>query len=384
VISVTIKPSLRKTMLNGIRVLDLTRVLAGPLCTMMLGDLGADVIKVERPESGDETRRWGPPFDYRGESAYYLSVNRNKLSIALDIESPSDRGVIEALAVDADVVVDNFRRGTLERRGLEPEALMRRNPALVWCTITGFGSESRRPGYDFVTQAECGWMAITGEPDGDPMKVGVALADVIAGKDAVAAILAALVARGRTGIGQRVFISLMDSARAALLNVAQNVLVSGEDASRWGNAHPNLVPYQLFDASDRPIVIAVGSDAQWASCVQILGLAELAADDRLSTNAGRLAQRERIVREFSSKLRTAPAARWQERLGDAGVPTGLVKTVREVTAEVEASPMHGMPPSVGAREELRFPPPRLDEHGSVIRHSGWRVFDLTFGQSDRP
>jgi crotonobetainyl-CoA:carnitine CoA-transferase CaiB-like acyl-CoA transferase len=227
-------------------------------------------------------------------------------------------------------------------------------------------------------------MAITGEPDGDPMKVGVALADVIAGKDAVAAILAALVARGRTGTGQRVFISLMDSARAALLNVAQNVLVSGEDASRWGNAHPNLVPYQLFDASDRPIVIAVGSDAQWASCVKILGLAELAADDRLSTNAGRLAQRERIVKEFSSKLRTAPAVRWQERLGEAGVPTGLVKTVREVTAEVGASPVYGMPPSVGAREKLRFPPPRLDEHGSVIRHSGWRVFDLTFGQSDRP
>src|SRR3954465_4397583 len=224
-------------MLNGIRVLDLTRVLAGPICTMMLGDLGAYVIKVERPGSGDETRGWGPPFDERGESAYYLSVNRNKLSITLDIDDESDRAILEVLALDADVVVDNFRRGTLERRGFDPDSLIQRNPALVWCTVTGFGAESRRPGYDFITQAESGWMAITGEAQGDPMKVGVALADIIAGKDALASILAALVARARTGKGRRLFISLMDSARAALVNVAQNVLVSGEDAERWGNAH---------------------------------------------------------------------------------------------------------------------------------------------------
>jgi crotonobetainyl-CoA:carnitine CoA-transferase CaiB-like acyl-CoA transferase len=367
-------------MLNGIRVLDLTRVLAGPLCTMMLGDMGADVIKVERPGTGDETRGWGPPFDAAGESAYYLSVNRNKLSVALNIEDDADRGVIRVLAADADVVVDNFRRGTLERRGLDPNDLMARNPKLVWCTITGFGKDSGRPGYDFVTQAECGWMAITGEPDGDPMKVGVALADVIAGKDAVAAILAALVARGRSGSGRRLFISLAASARAALVNVAQNVLVSGVDASRWGNAHPNLVPYQLFRASDRPFVIAVGSDAQWVSCVEALGLSDLAADGRLSTNTGRLAHRDRIVKDFSSQLLTAPAAVWQERLARAGVPTGVVKTVREVIADVRASPAVGMPPSIG--DAARFPPPRLDEHGGVIRHSGWRVFDSTFGQTD--
>ena len=367
-------------MLNGIRVLDLTRVLAGPLCTMMLGDLGADVIKVERPGTGDETRSWGPPFDDRGESAYYLSINRNKLSIALDLDAVADRSVISRLAEEADVVVDNFRRGTMERRGLDPAELMRRNPSLVWCTITGFGEHSDRPGYDFVTQAECGWMAITGEPEGDPMKVGVALADVIAGKDAVAAILAALVERAKTRTGRRLFISLADSARAALVNVAQNVLVSGENARRWGNAHPNLVPYQLFNAADRPLVIAVGSDAQWANCVNTLGLAELAADARLTTNAGRLAQRERIVKEFSSRLLTAPAADWQQRLGAAGVPTGIVRTVGEVVAEVEASPTIGMPPSTTGT--VRLPPPRLDEHGSVIRHAGWRVFDLTFGQSD--
>ena len=369
-------------MLNGIRVLDLTRVLAGPLCTMMLGDLGADVIKVERPGSGDETRGWGPPFDARGESAYYLSVNRNKLSVALDFETAADREIIERLALEADVVVDNFRRGTLERRGLDPDLLMTRNARLVWCTITGFGSDSRRPGYDFVTQAESGWMAITGDPAGDPMKVGVALADVVAGKDALAAILAALVARSRDGMGRRLFISLMDSARAALVNVAQNVLVSGQDASRWGNAHPNLVPYQLFDAADRPIVIAVGSDVQWVSCARALGLPALAADPELATNAGRLAQRERIIKEFSSMLAGAPASRWLERLDAVGVPAGVVKTVSEVTTEVDASPLSGMPPSVGDGNRLRFPPPRLDEQGGVIRHRGWSVFDSTFGQTD--
>ena len=367
-------------MLNGVRVLDLTRVLAGPFCTMMLGDMGADVIKVERPGTGDETRGWGPPFNEEGESAYFLSANRNKLSIALDIEQEADRRVIESLAVEADVVVDNFRRGTLERRGLDPAELLRRNPALIWCTVTGFGPDSGRPGYDFVTQAECGWMAITGEPDGEPMKVGVALADVLAGKDATLAILAALVARGRSGTGRRLFISLAASARAALVNVAQNVMVSGRDAGRWGNAHPNLVPYQLFDAADRPLVIAVGSDAQWVSCAGTLGLDALANDPDLATNAGRLAQRERIIKEFSSRLRRAPAAVWLSRLAKVGVPAGVVKTVREVTEEAQASARTGMPPSVG--ETLRFPPPRLDQHGSVIRHSGWRVFDLTFGQSD--
>ena len=367
-------------MLNGTRVLDLTRVLAGPLCTMMLGDLGADVIKVERPITGDETRGWGPPYNEGGESAYYLSVNRNKLSVTLDIDEEADRAIVGELLEGADVVVDNFRPGTLERRGIDPMALLSKYPRLVWCTITGFGAESGRPGYDFVTQAECGWMAVTGEPEGAPMKVGVALADIIAGKDAVVAILAALVGRGTSGRGRRVFISLVDSARAALVNVAQNVLVSGKDAARWGNAHANLVPYQLFRAADRPLVIAVGSDAQWASCVAALGLDELSADQRLATNAGRLAHRERIVKEFSSRLAAAPAAVWQQRLANAGVPTGLVKTVREVLADIDASPVTGMRSSVGGA--VRFPPPRLDEHGSVIRHRGWRVFEETFGQTD--
>ena len=369
-------------MLNGTKVLDLTRVLAGPLCTMMLGDMGADVIKVERPGTGDETRGWGPPFNEAGMSAYFLCVNRNKLSIALDIDDETDRSIIHHLVEGADIVVENFRRGTLERRGIDPDALVEKYPRLIWCTITGFGPELDRPGYDFVTQAECGWMAITGQPEGDPMKVGVALADVIAGKDAAAIILAALVSRATSGRGRRCFVSLVDSARAALVNVAQNVLVSGMDAARWGNAHPNLVPYQLFRASDRPFVIAVGSDAQWASCASALGLTALARDPALATNAGRLEHRELIVKEFSSCLSTAPAAFWQERLASAGVPTGVVKTVREVLDDTDASPITGMRSSVGGH--VRFPPPTLDEHGSVIRHGGWRVFEETIGQTDGP
>ena len=294
-------------MLTEIRVLDLTRVLAGPLCTMMLGDLGAHVIKVERPDGGDETRGWGPPFDAQGVSAYFLSVNRNKKSLAADLNVSADRDLLLHLMDRADVVVDNFRRGMLERRGLAPGALLGARPALVWCTITGFGPESDRPGYDFVMQAERGWMAITGEPDGPPLKVGVALADVVAGKDAAVAILAALVHRFRTGRGRHVVTSLSQSAAAALVNVAQNTLVTGEDARRWGNAHPNLVPYQLFDAADRPIVVAVGSDAQWKACAQVLDLRELAADARLATNAGRLGHREMVVGAIAARLRERPA-----------------------------------------------------------------------------
>jgi crotonobetainyl-CoA:carnitine CoA-transferase CaiB-like acyl-CoA transferase len=214
-------------LLRGVRVLDLSRVLAGPLCTMMLGDLGADVLKIERPGAGDDTRGWGPPFDARGESAYYLSVNRNKLGAALDLDAPADAALVRALAEGADVVVDNFRPGTLERRGVDPAALLAAHPDLVWCTVTGFGPDSPRPGYDFVVQAERGWMSINGEPDGDPLRAGVALVDVVTGKDAAIAILGALVARRGPGAPlpageRRLFVSLAGSAAAGLANVAQN------------------------------------------------------------------------------------------------------------------------------------------------------------------
>lgn len=359
-------------LLHGVRVLDLSRVLAGPLCTMMLGDLGADIIKVERPGAGDDTRTWGPPFDDRGESAYYLSINRNKKSVAADLSTERDRALIQSLLQQADVVVDNFRRGTLERYGLDPRQALARLPRLVWCTITGFGADSDRPGYDYVVQAERGWMAITGEPNGQPMKVGVALADVIAGKDAAVATLAALVSSGRTGRGRHVVTSLAQSATAALVNVAQNALITGRDAERWGNAHPNLVPYQLFEASDRPIVIAVGNDAQWRACARALGLEALADDHDLATNAGRVKHRQRLVGAVAERVRSRTAGDVSATLDAVGVPCGMVRTVLEALRDAGASALTGVAPSVPGT--VRFPPPRLDEHGADIRARGWAVF----------
>jgi crotonobetainyl-CoA:carnitine CoA-transferase CaiB-like acyl-CoA transferase len=360
--------------LAGFRIVDLSRVLAGPLAAMTLGDLGADVIKIERPGTGDETRGWGPPFDARGESAYYLSVNRNKLSVALDLDTRGDLHILESLIRNADVVLDNFRPGTLERRGLNISSLLADQRELLWCTLTGFGPTSSRPGYDFVVQAESGWMAITGEPGGSPMKVGVALADVLAGKDATVSILAGLASRGRvrTANERRTFVSLAASAVAALVNVAQNALVSGQNAARWGNAHANLVPYELFQASDRPIVIAVGSDAQWKSCARALGLDALSAHEPLTTNAGRIANRETIVTAMAERVASRPAAHWLAALAEAGVPAGVVRTVPEALADVDASPLTGIAPN--APGTVRLPPPKLDEHGALVRQYGWDAF----------
>ncbi|CAN5198535.1 CaiB/BaiF CoA-transferase family protein [soil metagenome] len=339
---------------------------------MMLGDMGAQVLKIERPGEGDETRGWGPPFDERGESAYYLSVNRNKLSMAMDLDTSADRELLETLLAQADVVVENFRPGVLRRRGLDAEQARARYPQLVWCTIAGFADDASRPGYDFVVQAESGWMSITGEPDGVPVKHGVALVDVMAGKDAAIAVLAALVERSRTGVGRLVTISLSGTAEAALVNVAQNTLVSGMAPKRWGNAHANLVPYQLFDAADRAVVIAAGSDGQWLACARALELPELADDVTLRTNAGRLAQRERVVAALAARLRERSAGEWKTRLDAAGVPNGVVRTVSEVLAERPASRETGMPPSVPGTVRLR--PPRLGEHSELVRAFGWGAF----------
>jgi crotonobetainyl-CoA:carnitine CoA-transferase CaiB-like acyl-CoA transferase len=357
------------------KVLDFTRVLAGPLCSMMLGDLGADVIKVERPGQGDETRGWGPPFDADGESAYFLSINRNKKSLAADLSSAADRALVLDLMREADVVIENFLPGSLARLGIDRDTILDAHPSLIWCSISGYGSERRRPGYDFVMQAECGWMSITGPMKGEPTKVGVALADVIAGKDAAIAILAALAERidGTLPLERRrIDISLADSARAALVNVAQNVLVSGKDAARWGNGHPNLVPYQLFDAADRPFVIAVGSDDQWRECALALGLRDLLADRDFATNAGRVRNRDRVVGIISRHVLERPAAHWIERLDARGVACGLVHTVAETLAGTDASPRTGVPSSVGGT--VRMPSPRLDEHGAELRAMGWRAF----------
>jgi crotonobetainyl-CoA:carnitine CoA-transferase CaiB-like acyl-CoA transferase len=362
--------------LTGIRVLDLTRVLAGPLCTMALGDLGADVIKVERPGAGDETRGWGPPFDPTGQSAYFLAVNRNKLSVVLDLDLEADRGVLLHLLAGADVVVDNFLPGTLERRGLEPVALLRSHRRLVWCTLTGFDHDPSRPGYDFVVQAESGWMAITGEPDGAPMKIGVALADVVAGKDAAIAILALLAGRGaeRSAEDRRLTVSLAHSATAALVNVAQNALVGGTEPKRWGNGHPNLVPYQLFDTADRPVALAVGNDLQWLACCRVLGLERDAADPRFATNAGRVRHRAEVVSAVAAALRGRPSADCLARLAAAGVPAGVVRRVTEALADVAADARHGISPRPPAT--VRRAPPGLDQHGQAIRRLGWDACGL--------
>ncbi|MBA3341390.1 MAG: CoA transferase [Gemmatimonadaceae bacterium] len=367
-------------MLNQLKVLDLSRVLAGPLCTMMLGDLGARVIKVERPHTGDETRGWGPPFDERGESAYYLSVNRNKLSVAADLDSAYDRDLLLRLMSEADVVVDNFMPGTLERRGINPIHIVEAHARLIWCSITGFGEGSQRPGYDLAVQAESGWMSITGDPEGPPMRAGVALADILAGKDAAIAILGVLAARGSESLlspgDRRIHISLAASATAALINVAQNSLVTGLEARRWGNQHPNLVPYQLFDAADRPFVLAVGSDAQWVAAMRSIELGDLADDRSLATNAGRLQGRDGIVRRIALRLRVKPAAVWIVALTAAGVPCGIVRTVLEALEDVEASPLTGVAPSIPG--SARLPPPRLDEHGEAIRRQRWQSFDSEY------
>ena len=364
-------------LLKGVRVLDLSRVLAGPLCGMMLGDLGADVIKVERPGSGDESRGWGPPFTADGQSAYYLCANRNKLDIALDLNLAADRSVLEDLVAGADVVLENFPTRASSNRLVDVDALLNRHRRLIWLTITGFGAESMRPGYDIVVQAECGWMSITGEPAGEPMKVGVALADVIAGKDAALSIVSALWRRDRSPADlprdkRRIFISLADSAVAALVNVAQNVLVSNSDATRYGNAHPNLVPYQAFRASDGYMVIAVGNDSQWLRCCEALEVTALGGDPTFATNAGRLARRDVIVSAIARRVAQLPVAVWMEKLAVVNVPCGRVRTVREALSDGQHSAVTGIAPAIPGT--VRLPPPQLDEHGLLIRQLGWGAF----------
>ncbi len=356
-------------------MLDLTRVLAGPLATMMLGDLGAQVIKVERPGLGDDTRGWGPPFDENGLSAYYLSINRNKLSVAADFSDVQDRELIVELAKGADVVVENFLPGTLARYGIDAERLLAENNRLIWCTISGFGPESSRAGYDFVVQAESGWMDVTGEPDGAPMKTAVALADVITGKDAAIAILAALNARERgTTFNRRLHINLSHSATASLVNVAQNTLVSGQPAMRWGNAHANLVPYQLFRARDRDLVVAVGSDSQWLALTQLLGLYKEHDDLSLRTNRGRLEQRDRVVSAISERLKTEEAGHWIDLFTKSGVPAGVVRTVQEAVQAIQSDSSTGIPPALPG--SIRLLPPLLNEHGVAIRKNYWSVFTM--------
>jgi crotonobetainyl-CoA:carnitine CoA-transferase CaiB-like acyl-CoA transferase len=380
--------------LAGLRVLDLSRVLAGPLCTMILGDLGADVVKVERPGTGDDTRTWGPPWadgPEGRESAYYLCVNRNKRSVAADLKTEEGRALVRRLAIDADVVVENFGPGMLEREGLGWDELSTLNPRLVWCTITGYGADgpgAGRPGYDFAVQARAGWMAITGEPDGAPQKVGVAAVDVLTGHNAAIAVLAALRERDAGGRGQRVEVSLFDSALAGLVNVTQAALVTGREPARWGNAHATIVPYQTFDAADRPLVVAVGNDAQWRRLCASVGAVALAADARLATNPGRVEHRAEVTGALAEIFRGRTAAEWLRVLEAAGVPCAPVQTMGEALRDPVLTGRGGTWPMTGATygtvetvpSPLRFsrtpagvrlPAPALGEHTAQVEREGW-------------
>jgi crotonobetainyl-CoA:carnitine CoA-transferase CaiB-like acyl-CoA transferase len=380
--------------LAGLRVLDLSRVLAGPLCTMMLGDMGADVVKVERPGAGDDTRQWGPPWaegEAGREAAYYLCVNRNKRSVEADLKSEAGRALVRRLARDADVLVENFAPGTLEAWGLGYDALAAENPGLVLCSITGYGGdgpEAGRPGYDFAVQARAGWMAVTGDVEGAPTKVGVALVDVMTGQNAAFGILAALRERDRGGRGQRVEVALFDTALAGLVNVAQGALVTGREPRRWGNAHATIVPYQTFDAEDRPFAVAVGNDAQFRRLCDVVGAPELGADARFATNPRRVENRDALVPLLAARLRARPAAAWLAALGAAGVPCAPVQGVREALADPAIRARGGMwemrGDTYGAVETvpspvrlartpaaLFRPAPALGEHTAEVERGGW-------------
>jgi crotonobetainyl-CoA:carnitine CoA-transferase CaiB-like acyl-CoA transferase len=324
----------RKLPLDGVKVLDLSRVLAGPYATMVLGDLGADVLKVEHPERGDDTRHWGPPFA-SGESAYFLSVNRNKRSIGVDLKDEIGLERVKTLAAEADVLIENWRRGALEKLGLGYNALREENPDLIYCSITGFGPgpDENRPGYDFLVQARGGIMGITGQPGGEPTKVGVAISDIVCGLFASNAIQAALYRRSATGEGTRIEVPLFESTLGWLANRGQEYLVSGEDTGLIGNAHPSIVPYQTFHASDKPLVVAVGNNTQFANLCRAIGRPELAEDERYATNPDRVSNREALISELQQEFSKRTADEWADEIRAAGIPSGPVNTLADVFAD---------------------------------------------------
>ena len=370
--------------LQGIKVLDLSRVLAGPWCTQLLADLGAEVLKIERPGAGDDTRHWGPPWHGEGENrvaAYFLSCNRGKKSAAIDFAQPEGAALVRRLAQDADVVVENFKVGGLTRFGLDATALRAANPRLVYASITGFGQEgpyADRAGYDFIIQGMGGMMSITGIPDGEPgggpMRAGVAIADLFTGMYTCSAILAALYGRERTGEGVHIDLALFDTQLAILANQAENALISGKDPPRQGNTHPNIVPYQPFDAADQPIIIAVGNDRQFARLAEICGHPEWTSEERFASNGARVAHRTEMVDLVGNTIRQKPAAQWLEQLGAAGIPAGPINTITQALADVQAQhrqmvrtlagvPLVGSPVRLGGeRADSDLPPPALGQH----------------------
>jgi succinate---hydroxymethylglutarate CoA-transferase len=371
--------------LAGIRVLDLTRILAGPLCAMMLGDMGADVIKVEPPDKGDDTRSWGPPF-VGSEAAYFLGINRNKRSLTLNMAVPAGQKILAGLIGKADVLIYNFRLGTLEKWGFTDAWFERAAPRLVRCSITGYGSSGPKaalPGYDFVLQAESGLMSICGERDGEPTKYGVAIVDVCTGMLAGNAILAALNARGRTGKGQKVELSLYESSLFMLVNVAANYLAAGREGGRFGNGHPSIVPYTTYQAADAMMALAIGNERQFARAAAVLGHPEWASDARFASNRARVENRTVIDGLINTALAGDTADNWLDKLKAAGVPCGRINSVAEALDDPHTAARHMIEtvehPAIGALRMLgipfkfsdtacsvRRPPPTLGQHSDEI------------------
>ncbi len=381
-------------LLNGIRIIDLTRVLAGPYCTMMLGDLGAEVIKVEMPGRGDDTRHWGPPFTEapdgeQGESAYFLSANRNKKSVTLNLKSEKGIALLKSLIKEGDVLVENFRTGTLEKWGLDYDTLQTIRPGLIYCTITGYGYTgpmADRPGYDFMVQAMGGFMSVTGPTDGDPTRAGIAIADLATGIFASNAIMAALFGRERTGEGQRIDMCLLDSQVAMMSYVASNYLVSGQVPQRFGNGHPNIVPYQGFQARDQPFAFACGNDRQWQKFCTAVSNPEWITDERFATNAARLAHREMVVVMLNELFSQKDAAEWMALCDQIGIPTAPINNIAQVFAheQVQARnsrvdvphPTAGTVSMVNSPLKIptnpttmRYPPPLLGQHTDEVLQS---------------
>ena len=380
--------------LEGIKVLDLSRVLAGPWCTQLLADLGAEVLKIERPGSGDDTRHWGPPWHGEGDervAAYFLSCNRGKKSAAIDFSRREGAALVRSLAKQADVVVENFKIGGLAKFGLDADSLRGDNPRLIYASITGFGQDgpyAQRAGYDYIIQGMGGLMSLTGladgEPGGGPMRVGVAVADLFTGMYAANAILAALLRRERSGEGATIDLALFDVQLAMLANQASNALVSGTDPVRQGAGHPNIVPYQPFAAADQPIIIAVGNDRQFSKLADILGHPEWASDVRFATNSARVANRDSLVPEIEAIIAGESAAHWLEALEAAGIPAGPINGVLQALGDPQAVhrgvrrtlgggglgdvPMVGSPVRIDSqRADSQVPPPALGEHRELLR-----------------
>jgi formyl-CoA transferase len=379
--------------LAGIKVVDLSRVLAGPWCTQLLADLGAEVIKIERPGAGDDTRHWGPPWHGEGDkrvAAYFLSCNRGKKSAAIDFARPEGAALIRKLAAEADVVIENFKVGGLDKFGLDAGSLRSANPRLVYASITGFGQDgpyADRAGYDYIVQGMGGLMSITGLPDGvpggGPMRVGVAVVDLFTGLYTCVAILAALYRREKSGEGAYIDMALFDTQLAMLANQASNALISGKDPPRQGNTHPNIVPYQPFDAADQPIIIAVGNERQFARLAEMCGHPEWASDERFASNEARVANRDEMVRLVGEAIARKPAAEWLKQLDGAGIPAGPINSVSQALADVQAQhrqmvrtiagvPLVGSPVRLdGDRADSDLPPPSLGEHtGDVLAQLG--------------